>query len=211
MKIIIFGATGDVGRQAVAEALTRGHEVTAVARNPGTLAPSEGLRPVALDLLKHPDEVASHMVGHDAAISALRPPQGQEPNLVPLTKAVLAGANDLPVYITGGAACLKLDTNSPHTVLTAPGFLPDSVRPIAEACAEQDKLLSTFPKTKWTCLRPPALLLNGPRTGRYALGRDTLVKNSEDEASISYADFAVALLDLVELRPEPHQRLTVGW
>lgn len=213
MKIIIFGATGDVGRQTVSEALRRGHKITAVARNPDKLAQSDNLRLLKFDLLKNPEEVASLMIGHDAAISAVRPAQGNEPDLVPLTEAVLTGANGngIPVYITSGAACLKLSANDDHTVLTAPGFLPDSIRPIAEACAAQDRLLDEFRTGQWTCLRPPAMLINGPRTGRYALGRDTLVKNAKGDAKISYADFAVALLDLVELQPKPQQRLTVGW
>ena len=33
MKITVIGATGNVGKRVVAEALSRGHQVTAVMRN----------------------------------------------------------------------------------------------------------------------------------------------------------------------------------
>lgn len=122
-----------------------------------------------------------------------------------------AAETNLPVFVTGGAATLKLADGSGHTVLTAPGFLPDAVRPIAEACAAQDALLDTMKDAAWTCLRPPALLLQGPRTGEYAIGTDTLVTDAEGNSQISYADFAVAMLDLAEARDSHHKRLTAGW
>ena len=214
MKIVVFGATGDVGRKAVAEALRRGHEVTAVARNTERLAGLRGeMKRVSLDLMLNPEGVQDTIAGHDAVISALRPVSGYELQLVTLTQAVLTAAETtaVPVYITGGAATLKLDEASTHTVLSAPDFLPDSIRPIAEACAEQDKLLDDHPNANWICLRPPAMLVEGERTGRYALGREALVRDGQGNSSISYADFAVALLDLAELRPQPGARLTVGW
>lgn len=55
------------------------------------------------------------------------------------------------------------------------------------------------------------MLIEGERTGRYALGREALVKDGQGNSSISYADFAVALLDLAELRPQSGARFTVGW
>jgi len=214
MKLIIFGATGDVGRNAVAEALSRGHDVTAVARNRERLAALDSqITRVAVDIEAEPEQTDALMQGQDAAISALRPATGQEAKLVPLTRAILSAAavTGVPVYVTGGAGPLRLADESGHTVLSAPGFLPDHVRPIAEACAAQDRLLDDHPDAPWICLRPPAMLIDGMRTGRYALARDTLVTDDDGNSSISYADFAVALLDLAELRPRPLARLTVGW
>ena len=214
MKLIVFGATGDVGRHVVAEALSRNHTVTAVARSKDRLdaLPGEMRREVG-DLLIDTDIARRLMTGHDAAIGALRPSVGSEFDLVGLTRALLTGAAEtaLPVFVTGGAATLKLADASGHTVLTAPGFLPDTVRPIAEACAAQDALLETEKNAAWTCLRPPAMLLQGPRTGNYARGTDTLVTDADGNSQISYADFAVAMLDLAETQDAHHERLTVGW
>ena len=214
MNVVVFGATGAVGRRAVAEALLRGHAVTAVARSVERLGALRGeMKRVALDLTEDALKAAAAMEGRDAAISALRPAPGDEALLVPLTRTVLvaAAAAAVPIYVTGGAATLRLDRDGEDTVLSAPGFLPDAVRPIAEACARQDALLDDHPGAKWTYFRPPAMLVDGARTGRYALGRNALVKDDRGNSSISYADFAVALLDLAELRPRARMRLAVGW
>ncbi len=214
MKIILFGATGDVGSAALRAAVSRGHHVTAVARQPQALAAiSPNVTPLALDLLKDPDAAAEAAKGHHWVISALRPPAGHETDLVPLTRTALAAARRaaLPALITGGAATLKLADGSGHTVLSAPGFLPDSVRPIAEACAEQDALLDTETEAQWTCLRPPAMLAAGPQTGSYRFGTDTLVTDAAGNSQISFADFGAALLDLAEASRGSQRKLTVAW
>lgn len=212
MKILILGATGDVGGAINEEANQRGHQVTACARN---TKPSIGpdIQLEALDVLQDQQRLEGLMTEHDITVSALRPAAGQEGKLVSLTQAVLMVARKTgrPVYITGGAGVLKIGDGTNHTVLSAPGFLPDAVRPIAEACAAQDALLDEFSDVDWTCLRPAAMLLHGKRTGRYAIGRDELVKQNDGQSQISYADFAVTMLDLIELQPAPRQRLTSGW
>ena len=213
MKVLILGATGDVGREAVREALLRGHQVTACARKIGDEGGQPNLKQVQLDVLAESRKLEELFRTHDAVISALRPAAGQEDVLVALTDQVLSAskASGTPVYITGGAATLRLGDGSDHTVVSAPDFLPQSVRPIAEACVAQDALLVSEKNANWTCLRPSAMLLPEARTGRYALGRDELVRQEDGQSRISFADFAVAMLDLVGLRPAPHQRLTAGW
>lgn len=213
MNLLILGATGDVGQAYVDEALRRGHRVTAAARNVSCLNVMDRLTIATLDVAQEADRLQQLVAHHDAVLSALRPPSGTDHLLVPLTRAVLEAATitGRPVYVTGGAAPLLLADGSGHTVLTAPTFLPDSIRSIADACAAQDRILDDFARTGWLCLRPAAMLLQGPRTGRYALGRDTLVTQEDGISRISYADFAVAMLDLAELAPAPRQRLTVGW
>jgi putative NADH-flavin reductase len=214
MKILILGATGDVGGAALRAAVVRGHQVTAAARRPQALAAlSPQVTPLALDLLADPQAAATAAQGHDVIISALRPAAGREADLVPLTQAALAAARQagIPVLVTGGAATLKLADGSGHTVLTAPGFLPDSVRPIAEACAAQDALLEAETEARWSCLRPPAMLIEGPQTGSYRFGTDTLVVDAEGNAQISFADFGAALLDLAETPRGNRSKLTVGW
>lgn len=214
MKILILGATGDVGRIVTQEASQRGHQVTACARNVERFQDiGMGVREEALDVSANQQKLERFVRGHDVVVSALRPVAGQEGKLVDLTKAVLlaAGADDKTVYITGGAGPLRIDDEADDTVLTAPGFLPEAVRPVAEASAAQDDLLNEFPEVNWICLRPAAMLKHEVRTGRYALGRDALVKQPDGQSQISYADFAVAMLDLIELKPAPRQRLSVGW
>lgn len=214
MKIILFGASGDVGRAALKAAVARGHTVTAVARRPQALTGiSPNVIPLPLDLLTRPQDAAEAAAGHDLVISALRPPTGHEADLVQLTKTALEAArqNAIPALVTGGAATLELADGSGHTVLSAPGFLPESVRPIAEACAAQDALLDTETEAQWTCLRPPAMLTEGPQTGNYRFGTSTLVTDSEGNSQISFADFGAALMDLAEAPVSSSQKLTVAW
>ena len=214
MRILVLGATGDVGSKVVHEALARDHDLTAVARDKNRLAtlPDRAAKRV-LDLASENGDLARLAVAHDAVISALRPPSGQEATLVPLTRQVLGAAEaaGVPVVVVGGAARLRIREGCTQTVLTAPGFLPESVRPIAEACAAQDRMLDQHRGARWTYLCPPAMLTDAQRRGRYRSGTDTLVTDDQGLSRISYADFAMALVDLVEMTPAPHQRLTVAW
>ncbi|APG48452.1 NAD(P)-dependent oxidoreductase [Phaeobacter porticola] len=215
MNILLFGATGDVGRATLQQAVERGHHVTAIARNPDALGPlgDTTVRTVALDVLKASHQLTELTKDHQIAISALRPVSGEEPLLVELTRAVLRAAQggNIPALITGGAALLKLPDGSGHTVLSAPGFLPEASRHIAEACAAQDRLLEAATDVEWTCLRPPALLQEGPRRNRYQWGTDTLITDADGQSKISFADFGGALMDLAEQASRPEKRLTVAW
>ncbi len=214
MKILVLGASGDVGSSIIQEAIQRGHQATGCARNTKRMdLIGSDFQLEAFDVSQDQQKLINLMEKNNVTVSALRPVSSQENKLVSLTKTVLMAARnvDRPVYITGGAGVLKTGDGTDHTVLSAPGFLPDSVRPIAEACAAQDALLEEFDDVDWTCLRPAAMLLHEKRTGRYALGRHELVKTEDGQSQISYADFAVTMLDLIELQPAPRQRLTAGW
>jgi len=71
MQIIVFGATGTIGREVVTEGLAQGHEITAFARRPERLGITHArLRSVAGDVLDA-NAVATAMAGHDAAVVTL--------------------------------------------------------------------------------------------------------------------------------------------
>lgn len=212
MKLVVFGARGDVGSRVVSEALSRGHDVTAVVRNKDQVATlPQGVTAKVADISIQ-DQTDALMVGQDAAISAVRPPEGQEETLVPLTRAVLnAGkANSTRAIIVGGAASLSVPDGSGHTVLTAPDFLPADVLPIARACQAQFELCKAEKRADWTYLSPPASLTPGTRTGRYRTGTDTLVTDEDGNSAISMEDFAVALIDEVENPAHHRTRFTVA-
>lgn len=212
MKIIVFGARGDVGSRIVAEALARGHDVTAVVRNKAqieTLPPSVTARVADV---ADTATVAGLMMGHDVAISAIRPPDGQEETLVALTRAVLdaAARSQLRVLLVGGAASLKMPGQNGATVLTAPDFLPEPVVPIARACQAQYELCTAETRVDWSYLSPPAMLTQGERTGRYRLGSDVLLFDHNGDSGISMADFAVAMIDEAETPRHTRARFTVA-
>ena len=72
MKIALIGSTGFVGSAVLTEALSRGHAVTALSRNPARLDARAGLSPVSADVLD-PAQVQAAVAGHDAVISAYNP------------------------------------------------------------------------------------------------------------------------------------------
>lgn len=212
MKIIVLGARGDVGSRVVAEALSRGHEVTAVVRNKAQIDELPPAVTARVADAGRTEDLARLMAGQDLAISALRPPDGQEDTLVPLTRSVLdaAARSRLRVLVVGGAASLKVPGRNGATVLTAPGFLPEPVLPIARACFAQYRLCLAETRADWSYLCPPAMLSPGKRTGRYRIGSDVLLVDAEGESRISMEDFAVALLDEAETPKHKGARFTVA-
>ncbi|MGW0700827.1 NAD(P)-dependent oxidoreductase [Streptomyces sp. NPDC002867] len=213
MRMTVFGAAGNVGRRTVTEALSRGHDVTAVVRDPARFADlPHRARPHVADAAD-PDVVARASAGQDLVISATRPAPGRERELVATAEALLAGVTRTGVrlLLVGGAASLTLPGKGPLTLAEGPGF-PSELGPIAAACAAQLDACRAFASdADWTYLSPPALLEPGERTGDYRLGRDELLVDDEGRSAISMEDFAVALLDEAERPRHRRARFTVAY
>ncbi|MEH6523788.1 NAD(P)-dependent oxidoreductase [Sulfitobacter sp.] len=213
MKLIVFGATGDVGSRVVTEALARGHEITAAVRNDAGLAKlPKGVTPVVADVAD-PAALAAAMTGQDLAISAVRSPAGREGEIVALTRSILDAASlvDLRVIIVGGAARLRLPDGSPHTVLSDPDFLPESIVPTARASMAQWELCASDASANWTYASPSARLQPGQRRGAFRTDTDKLLVDEVGNSEISMEDFAVALVDEAQLAKFPRAAFTVGY
>lgn len=213
MRIIVFGATGNVGSRIVAEALLRGHEVTAVVRRPEQYDSLPIAAKTCLGDATSVEQVSRLIAGHDLVITALRPPTGKEQQLVAMTEAILSGAgkSGVRVLVVGGAASLKIPGKQGTTVLTEPGFLPEAVLDIARACLAQHNLCQSVTDVDWAYFSPPALLVPGQRTGKYRLGQNELVVDKRGNSEISMEDFAVVMLDEAE-RPRHYQaRFTAAY
>ncbi|WP_025898360.1 NAD(P)-dependent oxidoreductase [Sneathiella glossodoripedis] len=212
MNILVFGANGDVGSRVVNEALSRNHSVHAVIRNKDQISKlPENVTAIVTEVSDDADLVPV-MEQADTVISALRPPRGSEPMLVPLTRKILSSARlaNTPIVVVGGAAILKIPGKT-TTVLTEPGFLPSDVVPIATACQQQSLLFEDYDDMAWSYLCPPAMLLRGTRTGEYRLGSDTLVTDKDGISQISMEDFAVALVDEAEQKRHNKRFFTVAY
>lgn len=210
MRITVFGAAGAVGSRVVAEALWRGHDVTAVVRDPARL-PHDTPARVRTGDASDVEDVAALSVGQDLVISATRPAPGHENDLVTTAKALLAGLarTGVRLLLVGGAAGLTVPGTGGLTVAETPDF-PPAWRPIALACNEQLEACRAETRADWAYLSPPALLEPGERTGVYRVGGDKLLVDAAGRSAISMEDLAVALLDEAERPRHRRARFTVG-
>ncbi len=211
MKLALFGITGRIGSRIAREALGRGHQVTAIVREPGRLILThEHLSAVAGDALD-PAGVAANVAGHDAVMSAIGPTGGSRPEMVvEVARALIAGLQRAGVsrlVVVGGAGSLE---KAPGLQLVDTPDFPKALRAIALAHREA---LVVYQKADldWTFMSPPAFIAPGERTGRYRTGTDRLVTNEKGESRISMEDYAVAFVDEVEQSRFRRRRMTVAY
>ena len=203
MKIAVYGATGRVGSKVVAEAAARGHHVTALSRHEaalpdgvtwqhGDLADAESVRTVA--------------AGHDVVLTANGPSRkpGEDPFAFSGLIAGVAGAvGSTRLVVVGGAGSLLA---APGVRLVDTPEFPDAYKTEALATAEAlERLRAAGPGLDWTYLSPAPVIEDGERTGSYHVADD-----SPAGSWISFADFAVALVDELEQPAHHRARFTVA-
>jgi putative NADH-flavin reductase len=213
MKITILGATGNAGSRVVAEAQSRGHEVTAVVRN-STVTNN---LPTGIKILTGDADnignVTEFSAGQDVVISAIRPASGHESNVIPTTRSLMDGLakTGVRLLVVGGAATLTVPGTGGKTVIEDSNYLPVSARHIGKASADQLEVCLAETRVDWAYLSPAAQFAPGERTGNYRLGTDELLIDAEGISRISMEDVAIVLLDEAE-RPKHHQtRFTVAY
>ena len=213
MKIALIGGTGFVGSAVLTELLSRGHQVTALARNPGKFSAQPGLTVVPADVLD-PAQVAKAVAGVDAVISAYNP-GWTEPQIHDLflqgSQAILDGvkqAGGKRVLVVGGAGSLFV---APGLQLVDTPQFPAEWKQGALAARELLNRIQLETTLDWTFLSPPILLAPGERTGQYRVGADTPLPGVGDAPSgISAADMAVAIVDEIETPKHVQKRFTVA-
>jgi uncharacterized protein len=204
-RIIIFGAGGRAGRAAVQEALRRGHQATAVVREPGKYAdlPADGVRIVAGDVTDSVS-VAQLAENHDAAISAAA--DLSAPPDVFFAGAASALLDGLPragverLLVVGLASVLE--TASGELLMDSPSY-PQEYRFFSLGHATGMDVLRTATTLDWLVISPAGDFDHGgTRTGRYRQAA------ADATSRISYADLAIALLD--EIDTPKHHRTHLG-
>ncbi|MBY9080019.1 NAD(P)H-binding protein [Paenibacillus sp. HN-1] len=197
MKIVLFGASGTIGRAILAEALKRKHEVTAAVRRPEALeVQHNGLLTLPADLLR-PEEVASAASGHEAAISAYGPAFGAEGELLEVARSLTEGLKKAGVsrlIVVGGAGSLKNDEG--ERLMDTADF-PEEIRPLAAAHADAFEIY-TRSGLEYTYASPAAVISPGRRTGQFRIGLDRLVVDENGRSEISTEDYAAAIIDELE-------------
>ena len=215
MRIALFGAGGTIGRRVLEEALGRGHEVTAVMRDPKRLpAPVGRVALVQGDVLDA-TSVAAAVRGHDAVISAVGPAHTADARpqmLVDAARALITGLPQAGVrrlFVVGGAGSLEV---RPGLQLVDTPEFPAAWRPVALAHRDALALYRAAPPgLDWTYFSPAALIEPGKRTGTYRIGGEQLLTDRLGKSRISVEDFAVALLDELERPAHVRQRITIAY
>lgn len=206
MKIAIVCANGRAGRRITKEAVERGLDVTAIVREKNE---SVAQKVITRDIF---DITREDLAGFDAVIDAFGAWKEEElPNHVKSSQHlcdVLSGTQ-IRLIIVGGAGSLY--TNKEHTaVLSDSPDFPKEYMPLARAQAEELEALRTRKDVQWTFISPAAdFQAEGERTGHYLLGGDELIVNSKGESVISYADYAIAVIDEVLKGHHIQQRISV--
>jgi putative NADH-flavin reductase len=211
MKLIVFGASGLLGTRLVAEALDRGHDVTAVARDRSRIDDRSGRVATASADATDPGSVAAVAEGHDAALSAVT--QHDRPQvLVDAARALLAGLSRAGVrrlVVAGGAGSLLVGSGG--RLVDTPDF-HEEWKPEALAGAEAlETFRSADTDVGWTYVSPGALLQPGERTGRYRTDDDRLLVDEDGHSHITMEDFAIAMLDEIEDPRHVRERFTAAY
>lgn len=206
MKIAVICANGKAGRQIVKEAVARNLDVTAVVRGDNQTEAEKALKKDLFDL------TASDLQGYDVVIDAFgswtEDTLPQHSTSLKHLCNILSGT-DIRLLVVGGAGSLYV--NPEHTVQVSDGpDFPDIFKPLAAAMAKALSELRQRNDVKWTYLSPAGdFQADGERTGKYILAGEELTLNAKGESVISYADYAIAMIDEAENGNHIQQRISV--
>ena len=207
MNVILYGATGNSGSRILQELISRGHKVTAIARNTSKLPSTVTAKQ---DDLSSVDTIASTIKGTDAVISAYGPPHDDTDALLGVTERQIAAvkkAGNIRLIVVGGAGSLEV---APGVTILASGHLPAAWVPIATSHEKALKMLQAS-DINWTYFSPAAFFEPGQRTGKFRLGTNQLITDSKGDSRISLEDYAIALVDELEKPAHERGRFTIGY
>ena len=207
-KVAIVCAAGKEGRLLVSEAVSRGYEVTGFVRRE-----SDEVIPAAKKVVKDLfDLTREDLIGFDVVIDAFG---AWTPDTLPLHRTslrhlcdILSGT-EVRLLVVGGAGSLYV--NKEHTVQVKDlESFPEVFKPLANMQGEALNDLRKRSDVKWTFLSPAGdFRADGARTGKYLLGGEEYFVNAKGESVISYADYAIAMIDEIENANHIQKRFSV--
>lgn len=205
-SIAVIAANGRAGRLIVDEALWRGIEVTAIVRGTNTTNTHHVLIKDLFDL------DADDLRGFDAVVDAFgvfAPDKLDQYSTSLKHLADLLSGTDTRLLVVGGAGSLY--TNPEHTTQLSDGF-PDDIKGVPVAMGKALDHLRARADVRWTFISPAAnFIADGKRTGHYVLAGEEYSTNAEGVSAISYADYAIAMVDEIEHGDHIHERISVRW
>ncbi|MBI3144691.1 MAG: NAD(P)-dependent oxidoreductase [Pseudogulbenkiania sp.] len=203
MNVVVIGISGRVGSRLANELLQRGHQVTGIARDISAVAPRAGVTLKQADATD-PAALAPLLTGHDAVISASMFLSSNAASLISAVKE--AGVPRL--LVVGGAGSLEV---APGVKLIDTPEFPAIYKAEAGAGLAFLESLRAESALEWTFLSPSALFEPGERTGQFRIGDDNLLVDAAGKSWISMEDYAIALVDELEVPKHSRRRFTVGY
>ncbi len=206
MKIAVVCANGKAGKLIVKEAAGRGLDVTAIVRGENQ---SEARQVLQKDLF---DLTASDLADFDVVIDAFGAwaPETLSQHSTTLKHLcdILSG-RETRLLVVGGAGSLYIKADHTSQVMDGADF-PDIFKPLASNMGKALEELRTRNDVKWTYISPAGdFQADGARTGKYILGGEELILSSKGESVISYADYAIAMVDEAVNGNHLQQRISV--
>lgn len=194
MKIAVLCANGKAGKLIVEEAINKGLEVSAFVRDFSKARFDSKVCVVQKDIFTLE---SSDLQGFDVIIDAF----GEWQNLS-LHKAhmehlvqILSG-NRAKFLVVGGAGSLYMDTSHTTMLMDTPDF-PQEYLPVARATAEAFDVIKASKGINWVYVSPPAVFIpDAPKSGKYKIIGEEFELNSKGESKISYADYAIAMIEI---------------
>ncbi|SFS36062.1 hypothetical protein SAMN02910357_00316 [Succinivibrio dextrinosolvens] len=197
MKVAVIGANGKSGKLVVKESLSKGFETTAIVRNAKSITDKK-ISIINKDIASLTKDDLS---GFDAIVNCFGT---WTEETLPLHKKyeehlcdLLSGTNTR-LIVVGGAGSLYLNKEHTMQLFQSPEF-PKEYLAIATSQVDELAYLRTRNDVKWTFFSPAAIFdPEGKRTGKYTLGGEEFIVNKANESYISYADYAIALIDEIK-------------
>lgn len=206
MKIAVVAANGKAGKLIVEEAVNRGMDVTAVVRGENKTVAQKAIVKDLFDL------TSEDLSGFDVVVDAYGNWTPEAIDLIPAATVhmakVLADSNTR-LLVVGGAGSLYVDPEHTKTVVDVTPF-PEAAMPVVNGHGKALEELRKFDNVNWTYVSPAGdFQPDGERTGKYILGGEELVLNSKGESVISYADYAIAMVDEIKSGKHIKERISV--
>ncbi len=206
MKIAVVCANGKAGQLITKEAVQRGLDVTAVVRGGNRSVASQSISRDVLDI------TAEDLRGFDVVVDAFGAWTEDTLPLHSSSLKVLCDAlsgTDIRLLVVGGVGSLYVNTEHTACVADGPDF-PDMFKPLAAAMAKALSELRQRNDVKWTYISPAGdFQAEGERSGEYILGGEELTLNEKGESVISYADYAIAMVDEIIKGSHIQERISV--
>lgn len=206
MKIAVVCANGKAGKLITNEAVERGLDVTAVVRDENKTDAKQVISKDLFDLTK--EDLACFDVVIDA-FGAWTPETLPQHSTSLKHLCDILSNTDTRLLIVGGAGSLYVNPEHTMQVMDTPEF-PEMFKPLAQAQGKALEELRERKDVKWTFISPAGdFQAEGAKTGKYIISGEELTLNSKGESVISYADYAVAMIDEATKGNHIQQRISV--